>query len=560
MAIVSRRRDERRFAGIFSVANHEAEGIPVTTALEQAIRLDRRPEARSFSIEDLLAEIQSGRIRIPRFQRGLHWDDQDRVALFDSIYRGFPIGTLLLWKHPAEAARIEFGRFAIDAERRTDALWVVDGQQRVTTLAEVLLIGAGADPASRTMRFDLAERKFAYGTSAQKPAPRWIPLTVVHDSALLLAWAHEHRLTGHAQFSAFDLGKRVREYQAPAYVVEAEEEVLRQIFDRTNSSGKQLQAAEVFDALFGAQTSGEPSSLREITNTLNDLHFGRIDPKLVLRALLAVRRKDPARGFRQVARNDVPAALADTESALRSAIVFAKEARFPHIALMPYKLPLVTLALFFHEHREPAPRTRLLLARWLWRGAVSGTHRGDTVALRRTLDAIKPEDEAASLRNLLAEVGRRPDVQAPLRPFRFRYARTKMQLVALSALGPRHLETGEPLQIADLCERTNGPTMRLTSKNVLPEEQGLANRILHPPTTGRSLRRRLASCEDRSILSSHLVSEGALKVLRDGDTGAFLRQREADLSSYVESFLDSRAEWEPSDRDRPALMSLVVPD
>jgi hypothetical protein len=532
----------------------------VTTALEQGTRLDRRPEARSFSIEDLLAEIQSGRIRIPRFQRGFNWDDQDRVALFDSIYRGFPIGTLLLLKHPAEATRVEFGRFAVDAERRTDALWVVDGQQRITTLAEVLLVGASPDPTGRTIRFDLQEKRFAYGTAVQKPPPRWIPLSAVHDSARLLAWALDHRLTGHAQFSAFDLGKRMREYQAPAYVVEAEEEVLRQVFDRTNSSGKQLKAAEVFDALFGTQTAGEPTSLRGITNQLNDLHFGQIEAKLALRALLAVRRKDPARGFRQIARDDVPAALADTESALRSSIVFAKEARFPHIELMPYKLPLVTLALFFHEHREPAPRTRLLLARWLWRGAVSGAHRGDTVALRRTLDAINPEDEAGSVRNLLAEAGRRPPAQAPLRPFRFRHARTKMQLVALSALAPRHLDTGEILEIAHLCDQPRGPTMRLSSKNALPEEQGLANRILHPPTMGGSLRRRLVRCEDTGILRSHLVSERAIQALREGDTGAFLRQREAELSSYVETFLDSQAEWEPSDRDRPSLSSLLVPD
>src|SRR6202035_5920913 len=128
---------------------------PMSIALDQGTRLERRPEARSFSIEDLLAEIQRGSIRLPRFQRGFKWDDQDRVALFDSIYRGFPIGTLLLWKHPATATRIAFGRFELDAVERTDALWVVDGQQRVTTLADELLAGAELDSSGRTIRFDL---------------------------------------------------------------------------------------------------------------------------------------------------------------------------------------------------------------------------------------------------------------------------------------------------------------------------------------------------------------------------------------------------------------------
>ena len=131
-------------------------------------RLERRPEARSFSIEDLLEEIRSGRIRIPRFQRGLRWKDQDRTKLLDSVYRGFPIGTLLFWKRHADAGRAEFGRFAVEAEGRSDALLVVDGQQRIATLADVLLVGPGTDPDGRTIRFDLEGREFAYGTAAQK--------------------------------------------------------------------------------------------------------------------------------------------------------------------------------------------------------------------------------------------------------------------------------------------------------------------------------------------------------------------------------------------------------
>lgn len=535
----------------------------MTTALAIADRLERRPEARSFSIEDLLEEIKSGRLRLPRFQRGLKWEDEDRRKLFDSIYRGFPIGTLLFWKRPAEAGKIEIGRFTSDAEARSDALWVVDGQQRITTLADVLLIGAGSDPNGRTVRFDLEEHAFAYGVATQKPAPRWIPISEVHDSARLLAWAFENRLKDPELSAALILGKRLREYQVPTYIVEAaEEEVLRQIFDRSNSSGKPLSAADVFDALHGAQAIGEPASLREVAADLEELGFGQIEEDLVLRALLAVRRKDPGRGFRQISRDDAPAALAETASALRQAITFVKNAaQFPHIELLPYKLPLATLALFFHEHRDPRPRTRLLLTRWLWRGAISGNHRGDTVSLRRTLNAIRQGNEEGSVQNLLAEAGGPPAEPLALRPLNFRHARTKLQLVALAALGPRHLATGEVLDVAALCEQPNGPTVRLSSrKRVGEEEEGLANRLLHPPVDRLPLRRQLAACQDENLLHSHLVSEKAWKALRDEDFTSFLRFREADLQRYIEGFLESKAEWDAGDRDRPSLASLVVTD
>jgi hypothetical protein len=525
-------------------------------------RLERRPQARSFSIEDLLGEIRSGKIRVPSFQRGLKWEDEDRLKLFDSVYRGFPVGTLLFWQRPAEAGRIKIDRFSTDAEARSDALWVVDGQQRITTLADVLLVGSGLDPTGRTIRFDLSGQAFRYGTEYQKSPPRWIPLSEVHDSAHLLAWAHEHKLHGQELTVAIDLGKRLREYQIPAYVVEgADEDVLRQIFDRSNSSGKALKAAEVFDALHGAQSPGEPSSLRSLAIELGDLRFGRIEEDLVLRALLAVRRKDPGRGFRQIASAEVPIALTETGSALRQAIEFIKNtAHFPHIELLPYKLPLATLALFFHEHRNPSPRARLLLTRWLWRGAISGAHRGDTVALRRTLDAIKPGQEEISVQNLLAETGERPSVLPALRPFNFRYARTKLQLVALAALRPHHLITKEVLSVADLCEQPNGPVARLSSKNRIAEEEGLANRLLHPPITGASLKKRLSICDDKHVLKSHAVSKEAWEVLRKGDFPEFLRLRERDLQKYVESFLESKAEWEARDRDRPSIASLIVGD
>jgi hypothetical protein len=294
---------------------------------------------------------------------------------------------------------------------------------------------------------------------------------------------------------------------------------------------------------------------------LEHLNFGRVEEALVLRALLAVRRKDPGRGFRQIVSAEVPMALTETASALRQAITFVKNtAQFPHIKLLPYKLPLATLALFFHEHREPSHRTRLLLTRWLWRGAISGAHRGDTVALRRTLDAIKAGDEEVSVQNLLAETGERPSMVPTLRPFNFRYARTKLQLVALAALGPRDIVTNDFLSIADLCEQQDGPALRLSSKNLLEEEEGLANRLLHPRVQGIPLRRRLASCENKDILRSHRISEESWQALRDSDFARFHRLREHDLQRYVGDFLESKSEWEASDRDRPALASLVVAD
>ena len=92
-------------------------------------------EAEALRVEDLVAAVQSGNVRIPRFQRGLKWGAQDVVNLFDSVYNGYPIGSLLLRRGPAPAERLQLGPLTIDGPETQSALWVIDGQQRLTALA-----------------------------------------------------------------------------------------------------------------------------------------------------------------------------------------------------------------------------------------------------------------------------------------------------------------------------------------------------------------------------------------------------------------------------------------
>lgn len=50
------------------------------------------------SIRSLIEQVQQGQIRVPAFQRGFVWDP-DRIAfLMDSIYKGYPFGSAILWQ------------------------------------------------------------------------------------------------------------------------------------------------------------------------------------------------------------------------------------------------------------------------------------------------------------------------------------------------------------------------------------------------------------------------------------------------------------------------------
>jgi hypothetical protein len=511
--------------------------------------LEARPRAEARTIEDLVDEARKGRVRIPRFQRGLKWKAEDAGLLLDSIYRGYPIGTLLFWQTRAEPAQLSFGTVVVDADGRADAWWVVDGQQRVTSLLRILL---GSTEDEFRFWFDLDAESFVRSPGTDDDADRFLPLTEVLDSERLHAWVGERVLSSDRKKAAFRLNKRVREYSVPAYIVEtADEGVLRRIFERTNSTGKALEAADVFNALYGARDAAEPADFEAVAASLKDLQFGAVDSQILYRALLAIHDMDAVGGKVPGAFPDAPRAFQRTALAMRAAIVFVTgHVGMPNSELLPYKQPLVALAKFFDRHPEPSARSRELLARWIWRGGWSGTHRGDTVSTRAILDAIDGNEDD-TIQRLLASVGKAaPPPEADLPPYNFRNARSKLEVLALLSLGPRHLATGATIWASSV-DRPEAVIV------IDPKDGGrtLANRLVHPSLS--EIVRAIARAEGR-VRASHAISDDAHAALLAGKREEFFRIRGATLGAVVRRFLESKAKW--GDNDRPPLRALAVPD
>lgn len=150
------------------------------------IALPSRPtstETRTYSVAKLLDLMRSGRVRIPQFQRGLRWKDEDRRLLLDSLQAGHPVGTLLLAQGDAPAQRVTLGGYAIDVPATRDAFWVVDGQQRLSALAMAFLEERGS--TGRPIYFDLETNKFVLGYRRRTAPAHWIPTRVLASSANL---------------------------------------------------------------------------------------------------------------------------------------------------------------------------------------------------------------------------------------------------------------------------------------------------------------------------------------------------------------------------------------
>lgn len=546
--------------------------------------LARRPQATAFSIEDLLDRVRRGEVRIPDFQRSLRWQAKDVRDLLDSVYRGYPIGTLLFWKKEAPAAVLHFGPVKIDAPQTAQAFWVVDGQQRLTSLTAVLLHpplqGKGAHD-DFAFYFDLESETFVRPPRRVAPPVHWVPMNVVLDSEQLLDWLDRypgrHEKPHHTRI-AMRLGKALREYQVPAYIVETDEtQTLRTIFGRLNSAGKPLKGSEIFNALHGSSEEGQPSNLKALAEGLKDMGFGALDTQSILKAVLAVRGLDITRDFKPQLKGQDRLAemLPATERSLRAAIVFLKrDAGIPHIELLPYRLPLVLLARFFHLHPEPSARSRELLARWVWRGAITELHRGESITqVRRSMQVIG-EKEEHSVQQLLSLTtpSTAPDLWN-LEVFNFRTARSKLEANALLALQPRDLRSGQLLDIPALLEQegasaftrivTSRPPVR--SDMSLQEESGeffmreITNRIFHPSSLQPSPLALLTAPVplDTFVLESHGIDQGALDELKKS-VWFFLVYRARWLEAHLNQFLSARARWRESDHG--SLQSMIVTD
>lgn len=94
-------------------------------------------------LADLLRAIEAGTIQLPDFQRGWVWDDEHIRSLLVSIARAFPIGAIMLLESGGEARFKVRPVEGIDPTRATPAKvekLILDGQQRLTSLTQVLML------------------------------------------------------------------------------------------------------------------------------------------------------------------------------------------------------------------------------------------------------------------------------------------------------------------------------------------------------------------------------------------------------------------------------------
>lgn len=213
-----------------------------------------------YSVSKLLADIAIGEIGLPDIQRPFVWNTTRVRDLFDSMYRGYPIGTLLFWEngYPGEHRTI-----GVHGKQKVPHLLIVDGQQRLTALYAVMrgepIIDQEFQQRYIRIAFSPLEDRFEVTNTAIERDPSWIA-----DISIL--WQPEfdqyafvseflERQTRRHELDA-DTRKRIpvaiqrvvnlSNYPMTALEISlnANEEQVSEIFVRINSRGRTLNQAD----------------------------------------------------------------------------------------------------------------------------------------------------------------------------------------------------------------------------------------------------------------------------------------------------------------------------
>jgi len=519
---------------------------------------------------DLFSQITAGKLRVPRFQRSFVWRPEQMRALFDSIERGYPVGTLLLWD-TAEPVRSLDRMGAITLPPRPDGTvsYVLDGHQRLSTLYSVLNLPADAprDPDDEETWKWWIYRDLTEGDSGASsrfthmrrgdPPPTYLPLRTLLRTTDFLGFARtlkDDQLVDRAE----EIATRIKSYKLGLIrVIGADLAQAVEIFSRLNSEGQKMQPDEMVAALTYREDLQGGFSLAEriddILVQLEELDFGELPrEEVVFRTILAatgqadIQRTNWPRLARDIGEG-VPGQIEAAQQALAATISFMRgPLGVPHVRLVPYAAQMVQLAGFFLICPDPDESRASALERWFRSTSLSGWFGGaNTTQLKKMLASMRAFARGEiSAEELLA-------IDEPALPYPAKFdmqsARVRTLLLNQIALRRPLGADGKPIEVGrELMAHGNRAW-----RHVLPSQlrnSGLqsdpANRILLPPEANKSVRQTIVDLDPNdpvgeSVLNSHFISKTAHQWLVEGDYEGFVRDRALQIAGEERRFIES---------------------
>jgi hypothetical protein len=494
--------------------------------------------------------------------------------LLDSVYKQYPIGSLLVWETDVEVSTLDhLGPFVFPNIPDGPVGYLLDGHQRLATLAGALVPHRDhpvyrdeEDPGRWDLSWNMESARFQHGRAQDDPRSLF-PLTSLLDTLLFLEAISRTReaLRGQPQAAetytsdVSQLARAFQHYRVP--VVRIRQTGLSEaveIFARLNSKGQAMSADQMVGALMYRQGGAKfrfdlASEIDQIEDQLAQRSFGDVDRTTILRCILAnidedIYRTDWTRitgERREVLLPKLREGCSRASRSLDVAVDFLEDNGVHTSRLLPYMMQLVLLSSFFDRRRRPSIEQQEFLRRWFWVSSFAAWFGGANTS---RVNSLVSEFRRAARENVAPKRLSYFDMNAESLPFPvafdMRSARTRCLLLVMLSLRPRYPD-GSLIQDPwrAIAEKGPGGVGHIVDNPPRELVGNPANRMIRPPGAAKGvlstwIRNELGH-SDESILMSHGLDKRSTARLLGGDLGGFIRMREQLLIRIEREFQES---------------------
>ena len=351
-----------------------------------------QPELGSKHYPDLICEIEKGIIKIPRFQRGFVWSIEKTAELLDSILKGYPIGTFILWQTNQRINEIkEIGDFALpDTPEGTKVQYLLDGQQRITSLFAAYR-GAKIQKTDGKKITDYKDIFVNLDSDdpiivAEKPeGEKHVSLYDVLNFSYKKGKEMEKKFDEDEMKKIDAYSEAFRKYKFSTVVLMKDDASSAiEVFTRINTGGKTLTLFEIMSAKTydEGQKFDMQAKWSEFAEKLEDIGYEGISSTVALNLISLIIREDCRRKtILDLDKQDIIDKWDGAISALEESIDYLRKTyRIPVSQLLPYDSLLVPFAYFLYHNKQAPQRDyqRKYLKRFFWRAALSHRYQSAT--------------------------------------------------------------------------------------------------------------------------------------------------------------------------------------
>ncbi len=348
--------------------------------------------SKSLSIEanvrrliHYIHDMERGLVQIPAFQRDFVWTKKQKLDLFDSLKKGYPIGSILFWKPEksyGESSKI--GPYYISSNGNDSKTYILDGFQRLSTIFGCLLnpdktkleIDKEDLKKNFSIYYDLEEEEF-FIPRTDKIKLHQVPLYLLIDTFEFMTYIDklkEHPNYKDLRYRAQRLGTTLIDFQLPSITInggEIDEAV--NVFSRVNGKGMPISPTWVLSALSYDENENFRlgTFIDDLVNYLEIYNFEKITRKIIFNCIMSSFGKiyfDQSRKVEDLAkRPDFISKIKNTLKSIKKAVQFLfEELLVLNYKLLPYGIQLVFIVDFFNKIENPTQTQLDKLKEWFW--------------------------------------------------------------------------------------------------------------------------------------------------------------------------------------------------